>query len=139
MVTMKSKMLLALVGALTLVAGCVKTVSDTNKAVVSPTLMAFKDKYESRYERSVDQVYSASLDALKANGTISRESILDPGTNLVRAIEAKIDKRYVFVRVEPVDPKVTSVKVQARTTLGGTDQDLTAELQKQIGIRLATQ
>lgn len=122
-----------------LVTGCVKTVSDTKKPVAWPALALFNDKFESRYERTVDQVYAAAVKATKANGTIERESILDPGTNQVRAIEAKINKRFVYVRVEPVDPKITSVKVQVRTKLGGTDVDLTQELQKQIAIALVSQ
>jgi hypothetical protein len=37
-----------------------------------------------------------------------------------------------------VDAKVTAVTVQVRTTGGGTDLDLTQELQTQIAIQLAT-
>jgi hypothetical protein len=40
--------------------------------------------------------------------------------------------------VEPVDPVVTSVKVQVRSKGGGTDLTLTQEIQKQIAIELAT-
>ncbi len=136
---MKAKTLVAFLGILVLVAGCVKTVSDTKKPIVWPTLALFNDKFESRYERSVDQVYAAAVTATKANATILRESILDPGTNKVRAIEARADRRYIYVRVEAVDPKITSVKVQVRTKLGGTDLDLTQELQKQIAIALVSQ
>jgi len=132
---MKTKISLFLLGALVLVAGCVKTVNDRKTFAVSP----YKDKYESRYERSVDQVYAASVDVIKLNGAVARESIINPGsTNQLKCIEGKVNGRNVWVRVEAVDPKVTSVKVQVRTTGGGTDQELTAELQKQIGINLAT-
>jgi hypothetical protein len=41
------------------------------------------------------------------------------------------------VRVEPVDSTITSVQVQVRTSGGGTDLDLTQQLQNQIGIKLA--
>ncbi len=132
---MKTKISLVLLGALVVVVGCVKTVNDRKTFALSPG----KDKYESRYERSVDQVYAASVDVIKLNGAIARESIINPGaTNQLRSIEGKVNGRNVWVRVEAVDPKVTSVKVQVRTTGGGTDQELTAELQKQIGINLAT-
>jgi hypothetical protein len=136
---MQTKCLVVMFGVALLAAGCVKTVSDTNKPVVYPALALFKDKFESRYERPVDQVYAAALEVIKANGTISRDSIINPGPNQVKCLEAKVGDRYVYVRVEAVDPKITSVKVQVRTKLGGTDLTLTQQLQGQIGIKLASQ
>ena len=130
---MKTKIPVALLGALVLMAGCVRTVNDRHTFALSPKT----DKYEGRYERTVDQVYAAAVEVIKANGTISRETILNPGPNQVRAIEAKVNTRDVWVRVEPVDPKVTAVTVQVRNK-AGTDQQLTQELQKQIAINLAT-
>ena len=131
---MNTKMHIALLGALVLVAGCVKTVNDRHAFALSPG----KDKFEGRYERSPDQVYVAAVEVIKLNGAIARESIINPGTNQVKSIEGKVNSRDVWVRVEAVDPKITSVKVQVRTKGGGTDQDLTQELQKQIAIKLAT-
>ena len=131
---MNTKMLVVLLGGLVLVSGCVKTVNDRHSFAMSPG----RDKFENRYERSVDQVYAASLDVVKLNGTILRESVISPATNAVRTIEAKVNSRKVWVRVEPVDSKVTSVKVQVRTSAGGTDLDLTQQLQNQIGIKLAS-
>jgi hypothetical protein len=55
----------------------------------------------------------------------------------VKSIEAKINGRNVWVRVQAVDPKITAVTVQVRTPGGGTDIDLTQQMQTQIGIRLA--
>ena len=131
---MKTKLSAILLGAL-VVAGCVKTVNDRHAFALSPG----KDKYESRYERSVDQVYAASLDVVKFNGIVNRESVINPGsTNIIKSIEAKVNGRNVWVGVQEVDPKTTSVVVQVRTPGGGTDQSLTAELQKQIGINLAS-
>lgn len=131
---MKTKISLVLVGALVLVAGCVQTVNDRHAFALSPG----KDKFEGRYERSVAQVYAASVDVVKRNGAIERESNITTSTNLVKSIEGKVNNRKVWVRVEPVDPNVTSVKVQVRTKGGGTDLVLTQELQKQIAIELAT-
>jgi hypothetical protein len=37
-----------------------------------------------------------------------------------------------------VDSEITSVKVQVRTSGGGTDLDLTQQLQNEIGIKLAS-
>jgi hypothetical protein len=130
---MNTKMLMVLLGSLALVAGCVKTVNDRHAFAVEPG----RDKFESRYERSVDQVYAASLEVMKANGIVSRESVINPGTNAVKTIEAKINGRNVWVRVQAVDAKVTAVTVQVRTPGGGTDIELTQQMQTQIGIRLA--
>jgi hypothetical protein len=131
---MKTKMLVALLGGLVLVAGCVSTVNDRSTAAWP----LVKDKFEGRYERPVDQVYAAAVEVIKFNGAIARESILNPGPNQVRSIEAKVNGRSVWVRVEPVDTKITSVVVQVRTKGGGSDLELTQELQKQIAVKLAT-
>ncbi len=130
---MKTKISVVLLGALVLAAGCVKTVNDRHTFALSPKT----DKFEGRYERSVEQVYAAAVDVVKANGVVERESIINPGANQVKAIEGKVNGRNVWVRVEAVDPKVTSVKVQVRNK-AGTDQQLTQELQKQIAVSLAT-
>ena len=37
-----------------------------------------------------------------------------------------------------MDPKITSVTVQVRTSGGGTDLDLTQQLQNEIAIKLAS-
>ena len=53
-------------------------------------------------------------------------------------LQANINKRVVWVKVEPLDNKVTRVIIQARTSAGGSDKDLNAELKAQITARLAT-
>jgi hypothetical protein len=55
---------------------------------------------------------------------------------VVKIVEAKINQRNVWVRVEPVDLKVTDVTVQARTAGGGSDVNLAAEIDKQIALKL---
>jgi hypothetical protein len=134
MAAMKTKVLLVLLGGLVLLVGCVSTVNDRHAFALSPG----KDQFENRYERPVDQVYAAALHVVKFNGVIERESVINPGTNAVRTIEGKINGRSVWVRVEPVDAKVTAVTVQVRTKGGGKDQDLTQQLTNQIGIKLAS-
>jgi hypothetical protein len=131
---MKTKMLVVLLGSLVLVAGCVGTVNDRS----TPAVPFVKDKFEGRYARTPEQVYAAAEEVLKANGVIERESVLNPGANQVRTIEAKMNGRRIWVRVEPVDTKVSSVVVQVRTSGGGADLELTQELQKQIAVTLAT-
>ena len=127
-------MLVVVLGGLVLAAGCVSTVNDRHTAAVP----FVKDQFEGRYERSPDQVYAAALEVIKFNGTVSRESIINPGANQLQAIEGKVNGRKVWVRVEAVDPKVTAVTVQVRTSGGGSDLELTQELQKQIAIKLAS-
>src|SRR3974390_1596283 len=107
----------ALLGVSIVAVGCVKTVNDRHTAAVP----FVKDKFEGRYERTVPQVYAAAVDVMKSMGSIERESVLSPGTNEVKTIEGKVNDRRVWMRVEPVDQKVTSVIVQARTSAGGTD------------------
>ena len=131
---MKTKMLVLLFGSLVLVAGCVSTVNDRSTAAWP----LVKDKFEGRYERPTEQVYAAAVEVIKFNGGIDRESIISPGPNQARTIEGKVNGRSVWVRVEPVDVKVTSVIVQVRTRGGGSDLELTQELQKQIAVKLAT-
>jgi len=121
-------------GSLVLVAGCVSTVNDRS----TPAVPFVKDKFEGRYERTPEQIYAAAEEVLKANGVIERESVLNPGANQVKTIEAKMNGRRIWVRVEPVDTKVSSVVVQVRTSGGGADLELTQELQKQIAVKLAT-
>jgi hypothetical protein len=131
---MKTKMLVVLLGGLVVGAGCVSTVNDRSTAAVP----FVKDKFEGRYQRTPDQVYAAAVEVIKSNGVLSRESILNPGPNQARTLEAKVNGRNVWVRVEAVDPTVTSVTVQVRTKGGGSDLQLTQELQKQIAIKLAS-
>ena len=131
---MKTKMLVVLLGGLVLVSGCVSTVNERHAFALVPG----KDQFESRYERTPDQVYAAALEVVKFNGTVTRESTVNPGPNQLKTIEAKVNGRNVWVRVEAVDPKVTSVTVQVRTKGGGTDLDLTQQLQNQIGVKLAS-
>lgn len=126
-------MLTTLLGSLVFVAGCVSTVNDRHTAAVP----FVKDKFESRYQRTPEQVYAAALEVVKNNGTIARESTINPGANQVRTIEGKINGRNVWVRVQAVDSTVTSVTVQVRTSGGGSDLDLTQEIQKQIAVKLA--
>ena len=112
--------------------GCVPTVTGRSTGGVP----FVKDAVEGHYERSVDQVFEAAKEVVKFNGTLVNESILHSETNTVKTVEGKINQRNVFVRVEPMDPKVTGVVVQTRTKSGGTDLDLAHEVEKQIALKL---
>ena len=70
-------------------------------------------------------------------GTIAREGTINPGTtNEVKTVEGKVTDRKVWVRVQPVDPKVTAVTVQVRTPSGGTDITLTHDIATRIALEL---
>jgi hypothetical protein len=116
----------------TLVAGCVKTVNDRHTAAWPFS----SDKAKARYERPVDQVYDAAKAVLAFNGTVSRETALLGGTNVVKCLEGKVNKVNVWIRVEGVEPTVTGLTVQCRNSWGGTDDPLAYELDKQIALKL---
>ena len=132
--SMKTKLFvpLAILALVVFVIGCVNTVSGRKTAAV-PFL---KDQITGRYERPVEEVFAAAMEVIKFNGTLVNESILHTTTNVVRALEGKVNQRTVWVRVEEVEPKVSAVTVQVRTSAGGRDIDLTHELEKQIALKL---
>ena len=132
---MKVKFLLPLVLTLVVAAGCAKTVSGRHTAAVPFT----KDSIEGRYERPAVQVYLAAKDVILANGLLMNEVTQHNATNsAVLALEGRVQEKKVFIAVSEVDPKVSSVIVQVRSNAGVRDLDLAHELEKQIGIRLAT-
>lgn len=132
---MKMKFLAAVAGAGMAigVVGCVGTVSGTHTAGFYVT-----DSVQGRYQRSLDDVYNAAVQVVHNNGVLDTEYIPHDTTNTVRALEATIDKEKIYMRVEAVDPQITQVTVQARTTMGG-DVDEAHELEKEIALILARQ
>lgn len=132
---MKVKFLLPLVVTLIVAAGCAKTVSGRHTAAVPFT----KDRVEGRYERPAGQVYMAAKDVIIANGLLLNEVTQHSATNgVVLALEGRVQEKKVFIAVTEIDPKVSSVIVQVRSGAGVRDLDIAHELEKQIGIRLAT-
>jgi hypothetical protein len=129
---MKTQFLVGILGGAVLIAGCVSSLDGRKHAGVP----FVKDHMEGRYERPADQAYAAAVQVIKFNGTLLKEGTIH-GTNQVRVIEGKVNQRSVWVRVEPVDPKTSSVIVQARTSGGGKDIELVHELEKQIALQLA--
>jgi len=127
---MKTKFwLVGLVCSLILVAGgCVKTMDGRTKAAVPFK----KDKIEGRYQRTVAQVFDA------AKGVVSRLGKLNTEDTINKTLFAKVDTRYVWIKVTEVDPQVTSVVVQVRTHGGGTDIDLAAQIEKEIALTLVS-
>jgi len=127
-------MLFVLVGALVAAVGCVDTVTGRTHGGV-PWI---KDQVENRYERPVSQAFEAAKEVVKADGVLNSESILHSETNEVKTVEGKINQRDVWIRVESLNPQVTSVKVQVRTQAGGSDVDLAHQVASEITAKLAT-
>ena len=117
---------------LTSVVGCVSTVDDHTTAGVP----FIKDRVEGRYERTVDQVAEAAKQVMTSQGVLVNEGTLYNQTNAVRTVEGKVNQRTVWMRVQAIDPKITSVTVQTRGPGGGSDLDLAHELEKQIALKL---
>jgi hypothetical protein len=132
-INMKTKIFAVLVGIAIVTAGCVKTVSDTHTATVS----FGKDSVEGRYPRSLDQVYQAAVTVVNNNGAVVTEFIPHDTTNSVRSLQGKVDQCNVWMRVEAVEPRITSVIVETRTKWGNKDIDLAHELEKEIALQLA--
>lgn len=128
---MKSTFFAVIAGLVVVTAGCVGTVNG-NKTAAVPWV---KDRIEGRYERPAAQVYDAAKAVLTVNGTLLNETTIH-GTNTVFALEGRVNQRSVWISVTQVDPKVSSVVVQARTKGGGTDIELVHELEKQIALKL---
>jgi hypothetical protein len=130
---MKKLFFATLAGAAIVAAGCVSTVSGTH----SPAVTWSKDQVQGRYERTLDQVYQASVLVIQHNGVLITEYIPHDNTNAVRSLEGKVNDENVWIRVEAVDPKITEVTVQTRSSWGVSDIDLSHELEKEIALQLA--
>jgi hypothetical protein len=126
------KKIFAVLCGAALVAGCVSTVNQRT----TPGMPFIKDRIEARYERPVEPIFQAAKEVINANGVLVNESTLYNQTNTVKTLEGKVNQRSVWIRIEPVDTKVTQVTVQTRTSGGGSDIDLAAELDKQIALKL---
>jgi hypothetical protein len=127
---MKMKLFLveAICAGSVLLSGCINTI-DGRREMGIPLV---KDSVSGRYERPTLDVWAAAKDVLKFNGTLYSEDTLRS------TLEASVDTRTVWVKVEPVDQKITKVSVQVRTKAGGADIALAGEIDKEIALRLAT-
>jgi hypothetical protein len=130
---MKKKIFAALAGAAMVATGCVQTVSDTNTFAITPG----RDSVAGRYNRSLEQVYQASIAVISRDGVLVTEYVPHDYTNAVRSLQGRVNDRKVWVRVEQVDPRVSQVDVEARTKFGTSDVDLVHEIEKEIALELA--
>jgi hypothetical protein len=131
---MKKIIFAASIGIAIITAGCVKTVTDTHAATVVPF---GQDSVEGRYPRSLDQVYQAAVTVVNLNGAVITEFSPHDTTNVVRSLLGKVDQCDVYVRVEAIDPKITSIIVETRTKWHNKNIDLAHELEKEVALQLA--
>jgi len=130
---MKKIIFAVLAGAVVIATGCIHTVSGNRTFAVSYG----KDSVAGRYERPLDTVYKASVNVINANGVLLTEVVPHDVTNDVRSLEGRVNDSKVWIRVEQIDPKVSHVDVQARTSWGRVDFDLVHEIEKEIALELA--
>ena len=130
---MKIFAVIAAIGTVIITAGCVGTVSDSQTAgIYTP------DSVVGRYQRPFDDVYKAAVQVVTQDGILLTERIPHDTTNTVRSLEAKINGDKIYIEVEAVDPQITQVTVQARTSMVG-DRQEAHEVDKEIALQLARQ
>ncbi|TAL00449.1 MAG: DUF3568 family protein [Rhodospirillaceae bacterium] len=130
---MKNRFLLGLFGVTMICAGCVNTVGGGKTGAVP----FVKDRVQGRYERPVAQVHEAAKAVLLDNGVVTRDGTLLGFSNTVYAVEGKVNRCDVWIRIEAIEPRLTEVTVQARTKFGGRDFELVHELEKEIALKLS--
>ena len=124
---------IAAIGAVIITAGCVGTVSDSQTAgIYTP------DSVVGRYNRPFDDVYSAAVQVVSHEGILITENMRHDTTNSVRSLEGKINGEKIYIQVESVDPQITQVTVQARTSMVG-DREEAHEVEKDVALQLARQ
>lgn len=105
--------------------GCVNTPVG-NKVGVPLT----RDKIISRYERPLDQILNSAREVLSRTGTVTNDDVI------TKTLTARVNKRTVYVTVKEVEPLVTEVVVQARSSRGTGDLTMASEIDKQIALGL---
>ncbi|MCB1128673.1 MAG: hypothetical protein KDM81_19415 [Verrucomicrobiae bacterium] len=106
--------------------GCYSTVEGKSKMGM-PFL---RDRLESRYERTVEDVFAAAKEVLAFNGTLVGEN------TITKVLEAKVDNTTVWVKVDEVEPGITRVQTQARGKGSGSKISIASEIDKQIALQL---
>ncbi|HTB82175.1 MAG TPA: DUF3568 family protein [Candidatus Sulfotelmatobacter sp.] len=123
-----------LAGAAFVITGCVNTVTDQSSFAPVPWT---RDSVAGRYNRTVDQVYQASLYVIQHNGVLITEYIPHDNTNDTRSLSGRVNDTKVWVRVSSVDARTSQIDVQARTKWGSADVDLSHELEKEVALELS--
>ena len=109
--------------------GCVETLDNRHRATWNPVA---KDRVEGRYDRTPAEIWAATKDVMKHQGMLVSEDTLK------NVLEASVDERTVWVKIDEFDTKTTRVLVQAHTKGGLPDLEMAGFIKEQIAIRLAT-
>ena len=109
--------------------GCIETVDGGHRATWNPIA---KDRVEGRYDRPPAEIWAATKDVFKHQGTLVSEDVLK------NVLEASVDERTIWVKIDEFDTKTTRVIVQAHTKGGVPDLEMAGYIKEQIAIRLAT-
>ena len=91
------------------------------------------DTMTGRYQRSVEQVFNAAKEVIKANGKLTSEN------TITKILIGQVDERTIWISVAEDEPTVTRVQVQARKSNGTADRDWAHEIEKQVALKLASQ
>lgn len=109
------------------VTGCVDTVDGHVKA----GMPIAKDTIAKRFDRPAPLCAAAARKVLTDSGKLTVDHIA------ANTLEAQINERTVWVRVEAVDSQISQVSVQARSKWG-TDIELAADISTKIALQLTT-
>lgn len=110
--------------------GCISTV-DGHKSAGVPFR---KDRIVSRYQLPVEQVFTGAKEVLASDkGGLG---VLQSENRVNNSLVAKVNNRFVFVKVSEIEPTITEIVIQVRTDAGWGDIDWAAEIDKQIALRL---
>lgn len=112
--------------------GCVHTVTENQPG----QLPAYRDRVEMRYQKPLDVVFESAKRALNSYGNITSEGKVFATTNAVRIVEGQVNGRSVYMRLEQIDPLVTSAIVQVRTKMGGTDLRVASDIVRRIAVEM---
>ena len=105
------------------VSGCYST----QEGRVKPGVPFAKDSIQSRYENvTMETVHAAARQVIKTNGTLTND---DSVTHTLRGV---INKRNVWIKLSSDDAGIVTITTQARTKAGGTNIDLSSEIDKQV-------
>ena len=130
---MKKTIFAVLAVATVALTGCVNTVTDSSSLATTWS----KDTVAGRYNRTVDQVYQASVIVIQKNGVLLTEYIPHDNTNNIRSLMGRVNDDKVWVRVSSVDQRTSQVEVQARSKWGVSDIATVHELEKEIALELS--
>jgi hypothetical protein len=129
---MKKEMFAVLAAVALGTAGCVSNVTQSKPG--SPP--AYRDRIEASYGQPAAKVFEAAKRAVNSYGNIVREGSLIVGTNEVFTLEGSINQSRIWMRIEPAKPPTTTVTIQVRGAVGGTDLELACELKERIAFEL---